>query len=69
MNCRKPSVNKALKNLRENELVSYEIYGKIELTKSGEEIAKRVIEANDIIYLFLKDILKIDKESAKMEAE
>ena len=33
MNCSKPSVNKALNNLKEAELVNYETYGTIELTK------------------------------------
>ena len=30
MNCTKPSVNKALRNLKANNLVSYEAYGTIE---------------------------------------
>lgn len=34
MNCTKPSVNKAINNLKDNGLVNYESYGKIELTKS-----------------------------------
>ena len=33
MNCTKPSVNKALYNLKDNGLVNYESYGTIELTK------------------------------------
>ena len=32
MNCSKPSVNKALNNLKDNNLINYETYGKIELT-------------------------------------
>lgn len=32
MNCTKPSVNKALHNLKNEELVNYEAYGTIELT-------------------------------------
>lgn len=54
MNCTKPSVNKALRNLKANNLVSYEAYGTIELTKNGEDVAKKVIEAYDIVYLFLR---------------
>ena len=34
MNCSKPSVNKALNNLKAENLVNYETYGIIELTKS-----------------------------------
>jgi len=32
MNCSKPSVNKAINNLKANSLVNYETYGTIELT-------------------------------------
>ncbi len=34
MNCTKPSVNKVLHILKENKLINYEIYGKIELTEA-----------------------------------
>ncbi len=69
MNCTKPSVNKAINNLKENGLVNYELYGKIELTDSGENLAKKIIETYDIVYLFLKDVLGLDEEEAKSEAE
>ena len=39
MNCTKPSVNKAINNLKNDGLVNYESYGKIELTEEGEELA------------------------------
>lgn len=32
MNCTKPSVNKALNNLKDNGYINYEAYGNIELT-------------------------------------
>ena len=41
MNCTKPSVNKAINNLKNDGLVNYESYGKIELTEEGEELAKK----------------------------
>ena len=69
MNCSKPSVNKALNNLKENKLVNYETYGKIELTKDGEELAKKILEAYDIVYVFLKEVLSLEEELAKKEAE
>ena len=69
MNCSKPSVNKAINNLKEEKLLNYEVYGEIELTKEGEELAKKVLEAYDIVYLFLKDVLNLDEEEAKSEAE
>ena len=30
---------------------------------------KKILEAYDIVYLFLKDVLNLDEESAKKEAE
>lgn len=69
MNCTKPSVNKALNNLKEEELIKYETYGTIELTKQGESLAQKILEAYDIVYLFLKDVLNLEEEAAKEEAE
>lgn len=69
MNCTKASVNKAIYNLKDNGLLNYESYGTIELTKEGENLAKKILEAYDIVYLFLKDVLNIDEEKAKKEAE
>ena len=56
-------------NLKEAGLVNYETYGTIELTEQGEDLAKKIIEAYDIVYLFLKDVLNIDSENAEKEAE
>ena len=69
MNCSKPSVTKAINNLKEKGLLNYETYGKIELTNSGEDLAKKILEAYDIVYVFLKDVLGLDEENAKSEAE
>lgn len=69
MNCTKPSVNKALNNLKAKGLVEYETYGTINITKEGEELAKKILEAYDIVYLFLKDVLNLEEEQAKKEAE
>jgi DtxR family Mn-dependent transcriptional regulator len=69
MNCSKPSVNKALNNLKENNLINYETYGKIELTEDGENLAKKILAAYDIGYVFFKDVLELDSETACREAE
>lgn len=68
MNCTKPSVNKAIKNLKVNGLVDYEIYGDIELTTKGEQHAKKVLEAYDIVNVFLTEILEVPKVEAENEA-
>lgn len=69
MNCSKAGVNKAIKNLKENELINYETYRTIELTKNGEELAKKILETYDIVYLFFKEVLNLDDDLAKQEAE
>ena len=67
MNCSKASVTKSLNSLKEKGLVNYEAYGKIELTEEAEEIAQKLLEAYDIVYLFLNDILEVS--NSKEEAE
>lgn len=69
MKCTKPSVNKALNNLKEEKLVKYETYGTIELTEQGENHAKKILEAYDIVYLFLNEVLNLEEEIAQSEAE
>ena len=69
MNCTKPSVNKALHILKNNGLINYETYGTIKLTVEGEKLAKKVLEAYDIVYLFLKEVLNMENEKAHNEAE
>ena len=69
MNCSKPSVNKAIHNLKDNGMLNYESYGTVELTEEGENLAKKVLEAYDIVYLFLKDVINLEEEDAKKEAE
>lgn len=69
MKCSKASVTKSLNSLKDKNLVNYEAYGKIELTKEGTEIAQRALEAYDIVYLFFNKLLELDEEKAKKEAE
>ena len=69
MECSKPSVNKAINNLKEHKLVNYESYGTIELTEEGTNLAKKILEAYDITYLFFKDVLNLDQKQAEEEAE
>ena len=68
MSITKPSVNKAVKTLNELELLNYETYGEITLTNNGKKLAKEIIKREDIIEMFLEEILEIDKKQAKKEA-
>lgn len=65
----KASVNKAIKQLNAENIVEYEAYGEIELTAEGEKIAKKILEAYDITYLFLNEILQVDSKIAESEAK
>ncbi len=69
MDCSKASVNKALNNLKDNGLVNYESYGTIEITDAGEDLAQKILESYDIMFLFLKDVLGMEAEKAEVEAE
>ena len=53
MNCTKPSVNKAIYNLKDKGMLNYESYGTIELTKEGENL----------------DVLNVEEMQAEKEAE
>ena len=68
MNCSKPSVTKQLNILKNNNLINYETYGKIELTPDGIEYSKKILAACDIVYLLLKDVIGVDKEEALIES-
>ena len=69
MDITKPSVNKALKILKELHLINYQVYGDINLTKDGQEIAKEIIKKQDILETFLIGILEIEKKQAQEEAK
>ena len=65
----KQSVNRAIKNLRDLDLIEYEVYGDISLTYQGEEKAKEIIKKHDIIKMFLVDILDVEEKDAEEEAK
>ena len=69
MNISKASVNKAVKNLKEEGMLDYEAYGEIKLTNEGENLAKKVLEAYDIGVLFFRDVLNLNEEQAIKDAE
>lgn len=68
LNCSKPSVNRALKILKEEKYIEYEAYGSISLTEKGIEVAKKIVRSQIAIESFLADILKVDEQRAKKEA-
>lgn len=68
LNKTKPTVNYAITNLKDLGLVNYEIYGAIFLTDKGISYAKKILEAYDIVYLFLNGILEVEPDKAEIEA-
>ena len=69
LNKTKASVNNAINSLKQEGLIYYEPYGQIELTKQGEALAQKIIEANDIVKLFLTEIINATEENAENEAK
>lgn len=69
LNKTKASVNNAINSLKQIGLINYEPYGEIELTNEGEKIAQKIIEANDIVKLFLKEIIGATEINAEEEAK
>lgn len=69
LNKTKPTVNYAINSLKDAGLVNYEVYGNISLTEEGKKYAEKVLEAYDIVHLFLTEILKVDTKNAKIEAD
>ena len=69
MDCSKASVNKSLKILNEEALINYESYGQIELTDEGIKLSKKILEAYDIVNVFLTEILEVEPEQAQQEAQ
>ncbi|MCL1936318.1 MAG: metal-dependent transcriptional regulator [Defluviitaleaceae bacterium] len=68
MKISKPSVNKAIINLKNLGLIEHEKYGTITLTNEGENIAKKVRDKHNILKKFLIDVLEIEEEKADKEA-
>lgn len=69
LNKTKPTVNYAITNLKEAGLVNYKTYGDISLTDMGKKYGKKILEAYDIVYLFLNGILELEPDKAESEAE
>jgi len=49
-------------------LIFYEAYGNIELTAKGIDVAKTIVKKQDILKLFLVQMLGVDEETAGKEA-
>lgn len=68
LNYSKPSVIRALKNLKELKLIIYEP-NLIEMTQEGKRRAKDIIRRDNILKKFMIDILEIEEELAIIDSE
>ena len=68
LNCTKPSVNRALNCLKDEGLIFYEAYKNIEITEKGIDLAKSIVKKQDILKLFLTQVLGVDENVAGEEA-
>ena len=68
MKLSKPSVHRAISNLKAQGLVEQERYGSITLTHNGECLARSVQMRHDIIKRFLTDVLAVPDDKADDEA-
>lgn len=64
----KPSVNRAVRSLKNFGLVHHEKYGTLTLTNEGQKIAKDVYFRHRVITEFLIEKLKIEPKIAEEEA-
>lgn len=67
-----PTVTNMLKTLSERELIEYEKYEYLELTKKGSDVGEEIDRRHHVLRNFLTDILGIDlvradEEACKME--
>ena len=65
----KPSVNKGINILKELGLIIYEAYKDILLTDKGKELAIKIIKRQDILEMFLVNVLEIERKQAVEEAK
>lgn len=64
----KPSVNRAIKNLKEIGMVNYETYGDVSLTEEGINYSKGILRKFDVVKILLKEIIGLSEEEASKEA-
>lgn len=64
----KPSVTKAMKQLKAQGLINKEPYGSITLTEKGNVISKKIHKNHKLITLFLEHSLKLEAYEAEKNA-
>lgn len=68
MSVKTPSVSGALKALEARGLITHEKYGRVQLTKDGQAIAREVKKKHSVISEFLRDIVGVRPATAEIDA-
>ncbi len=68
LNVKKASVTGALNALSAKKLINYEPYSKITITKSGEELAKKILNKHENLRDFFEKVLNLSKAEASENA-
>jgi DtxR family transcriptional regulator, Mn-dependent transcriptional regulator len=68
LNVKMPTVSSMLKTLRNRGLVNYEKYEYVELTDEGAGIGREMRRRHEALRKFLMEILRIDFQTADVEA-
>lgn len=68
MGVRAPTVVGALSSLKEGGYVQQKHYGTLSLTEEGRQIAKRLIEREELLVAFFSEVLDLDEEEARKNA-
>jgi DtxR family transcriptional regulator, Mn-dependent transcriptional regulator len=64
----KPSVSKAMEQLKKEDLISQESYGPVNLTQKGKAISKEIYKKHHLITHYLKQSLNLDYDEASENA-
>ncbi len=68
MKVKMPSVTSMLNNLAKRDLISHEKYEYVELTAEGQKRAEEALRKHQILFNFLKNVLKVSREQADQDA-
>ena len=63
-----PSVSEALRTLKKRGLVEHSSYGEVGLSDDGRRVAASVNARFELLGKFLRDMLRVDEETAEREA-
>lgn len=68
LNVSKPSVNKAVQNLKELGYITQETYGDIHMSDTGRKVAAGIYDRHQTLTQFLADVLHVSFETAENDA-